>query len=114
MNAPQAPNDRQRLLDQQVLAVLRSGGGWNARTRARLASLAKRAGVDVQVVVASAMRAASMGGGAPAGVRTAWIRAESGARCCGAWRACIRGVERNVRCRGGFIALRALRAQPCL
>jgi len=69
LNAPQAPNDRQRLLDQQVLAVLRSGGGWNARTRARLASLAKRAGVDVQVVVASAMRAASMGGGASAGVR---------------------------------------------
>ena len=69
MNAPQAPNDRQRLLDQQVLAVLRSGGGWNARTRARLASLAKRAGVDVQVVVASAIRAASMGGVAPAGVR---------------------------------------------
>ena len=69
MNAPQPPNDRQRLLDQQVLAVLRSGGGWNARTRARLASLAKRAGVDVQVVVASAMRAASMAGGAGSVVR---------------------------------------------
>ena len=50
----------ERLLDQQVLAVLRASGGWNASARARLAAFAAQRGIPMEVVLGSAMRAASM------------------------------------------------------
>ena len=51
------PTDRQRMLDQQVLLIIRSSGGWNARTRARLAAFARTRGVDFAAMINSALRA---------------------------------------------------------
>ena len=65
------PTDRQRMLDQQVLLIIRSSGGWNARTRARLAAFARTRGVDFAAMINSALRAVSVGnavGRAPAPV----------------------------------------------
>jgi hypothetical protein len=50
----------ERLLDQQVFAVLRASGGWNATARARLAAFAGQRGIPMDAVLASAMRAAAM------------------------------------------------------
>ncbi|RLS47203.1 MAG: hypothetical protein DWH86_00855 [Planctomycetota bacterium] len=55
------PSDRQRVLDQQVMLIIRSGGGWNARTRARLAAFARTRGLDFTAMVNSALRAVSIG-----------------------------------------------------
>ena len=63
------PDDRARMLDLQVLAILRTSGGWNAQARARLAALAESRRVPLEAVVASAMRvagAAAMAVGEPA------------------------------------------------
>ena len=59
------PDDRARMLDQQVLAILRTSGGWNAHARARLAAFAESRRVPLEAVVASALRVAA---GAAAGV----------------------------------------------
>ncbi|MFM8642008.1 MAG: hypothetical protein ACKOEP_04130, partial [Phycisphaerales bacterium] len=67
------PDDRTRMLDQQVLAILRTSGGWNAHARARLAAFAESRRVPLEAVVASALRVAA---GAAAGVSGA---AEAGA-----------------------------------
>lgn len=64
MTEPAGSADRQRALDQQALAILRSGGGWNARTRARLAAFARLRGVAAADLVAGALRA--LGGGSAA------------------------------------------------
>ena len=63
------PSDRQRVLDQQVMLIIRSSGGWNARTRARLAAFARTRGLDFTAMVNSALRAVTIGhfvGRAPA------------------------------------------------
>ncbi|MFM8733373.1 MAG: hypothetical protein ACKOGJ_12865, partial [Phycisphaerales bacterium] len=67
------PDDRTRMLDQQVLAILRTSGGWNTHARARLAAFAESRRVPLEAVVASALRVAA---GAAAGVSGA---AEAGA-----------------------------------
>jgi hypothetical protein len=41
------PIDRRAALERQAFAILASGGGWNPRTRDRLAALAQANGVDV-------------------------------------------------------------------
>ena len=53
------PDDRVRMLDQQVLAILRTSGGWNAQARMRLAAFAESRRLPIEAVVASALRVAA-------------------------------------------------------
>lgn len=57
------PPERRALLERQALAILASGGGWNARTRDRVAALAQAHGVDAAELVEAI--AASMRAGDP-------------------------------------------------
>lgn len=52
------PDERLRLLDQQVLAILRTSGGWNAQSRMRLAAFAESRRLPLEAVIASALRVA--------------------------------------------------------
>jgi hypothetical protein len=64
------------MLDQQVLAILRTSGGWNAQARARLAAFAESRRVPLEAVVASALRVAA---GAAAGASGAMDAGSAGA-----------------------------------
>lgn len=64
-----APSDRQRALERQAAAILAAGGGWNDRTRVRIAALAQANGADPVALVQSAV--ASMAAVPDDGLRTA-------------------------------------------
>lgn len=55
------PPERQRALERQGLAILASGGGWNERTRGRIAALAAANGVDPAALAFAAASQQAMG-----------------------------------------------------
>jgi hypothetical protein len=79
------------MLDQQVLAILRTSGGWNAQARARLAAFAESRRVPLEAVVASALRVAA---GAAAGASGAMDAGSAGADARG--RVCRKRLARLV------------------
>lgn len=65
MSAVQPSGDeRQRLVDQHVWAIVRASGGWNARTRARLAHFASTKNVESWRITAALRRMTGGGKGA--------------------------------------------------
>lgn len=55
------PPERQRALERQALAILAAGGGWNERTRGRIAALAAANGVDPAALAIAAASQQVMG-----------------------------------------------------
>lgn len=69
--------DRRRILERQALGIVSAGGGWNDRTRARIAALALANGVDAAELMQWAMAALAADAAVP-GVPSAQAAASAG------------------------------------